>query len=176
MEKNKGYIHLYTGNGKGKTTAALGMALRASGAGLRSLIIQFMKGQHYSELAAVQRLNSRITIEQYGSRKFCLPEDKDRAHHRQLARAGLSRARAALADPALDLVVCDEIVTAAYFKLVDEADVMALLDARHPAPEIVLTGRHAWPQMVGLCDLVPEMGEHRHYYAAGVAARPGIES
>ncbi len=171
----QGYTHLYTGTGKGKTTAALGLALRASGCGLRSLVIQFMKGQHYSELDAVKKLNGLIVIEQHGSPRFCLPEEKDLPHHRQLALGGLDRARSALADPALDVVILDEIVTAVYFKLIEETDILDLIDGKRPAQELVLTGRYASSRLIERCDLVTEMKEHRHYYQDGVDARQGIE-
>ncbi|MFO8049797.1 MAG: cob(I)yrinic acid a,c-diamide adenosyltransferase [Desulfosudaceae bacterium] len=176
MKYHQGRVHLYTGNGKGKTTATLGLALRSGGAGRRSLIIQFMKGQHYGELDAVRRLNGLITIEQHGSPDFCLPDETNHDHHQQLARGGLVRARQALADPSLDLVVLDEIVTAVYFQLLNDDDIINLLITRQTQQEVALTGRYASPELIKNCDLVTEMIEHRHYYQAGVNDRPGIET
>ena len=170
-----GYVHLYTGNGKGKTTAALGLALRMAGSGRHSLIIQFMKGRPYSELEAVKRLNGLIRIEQYGSPDFCVPEAGNLAVHREFARRGLARAREAVADSSLALVVLDEIVTAVHFTLLAPDDVSGLIAGKHPAMELVLTGRYATPDLIEQCDLVTEMKEIRHYYQAGVEARKGIE-
>ena len=170
-----GYIHLYTGNGKGKTTAALGLALRVAGSGGRTRMIQFMKGRHYSELDAVKRLQGLIEIEQYGSPDLCLPRAGNLGVHREAARRGMARAGETVADASLSLVVLDEIVTAVYFTLIDLDDVRALLAARQPALELVLTGRYAPPPLIELCDLVTEMKEIRHYYQAGVEARKGIE-
>jgi cob(I)alamin adenosyltransferase len=108
----KGRIHLYTGNGKGKTTAALGLALRAAGAGMRTLIIQFMKGRHYSELDAVKMLHGMLTIEQYGTDDFYVPRGNSEEKHRMLASSAVDRAHRAIADPAYDILVLDEIITA----------------------------------------------------------------
>lgn len=170
-----GYVHLYTGNGKGKTTAALGLALRMAGSGGRCRIVQFMKGQHYSEIEAVKRLDGLIEIEQHGSPDFCVPEADDLPHHREFAGRGLARAEASVTDTSLSLVVLDEIVTAVYFTLITEADISALMRGRHPGLELVLTGRYAPPALIEKCDLVTEMKEIRHYYQAGVNARQGIE-
>ncbi len=170
-----GYVHLYTGNGKGKTTAALGLALRMAGSGGSTRIVQFMKGQHYSELEAVKKLGGLIEIEQYGSPDFCVPEANDLPIHREFAQRGLARARETVADTSLSLVVLDEIVTAVYFTLVTLDDVMDLMAARHPGLELVLTGRYAPSLLIEKCDLVTEMKELRHYYKAGVEARKGIE-
>ena len=170
-----GYVHLYTGNGKGKTTAALGLALRVAGSGGRTRMIQFMKGRHYSELDAVKRLQGLIEIEQYGSTELCVPEAGNLAVHRDAARRGLVRAGEAVVDASVKLVILDEIVTAVYFTLIMLDDVTALLAIRQPALELVLTGRYAPPLLIEQCDLVTEMKEIRHYYQAGVEARKGIE-
>lgn len=170
-----GYVHLYTGNGKGKTTAALGLALRMAGSGGQTLIIQFMKGRPYSELEAVKRLDGLIRIEQYGSPDFCVPEAGNLPVHREFARRGLARAREAITDSSLALVVLDEIVTAVHFTLITPADVTGLLNGRQPYLELVLTGRYASPELIAQCNLVTEMIEVRHYYGTGVEARKGIE-
>jgi cob(I)alamin adenosyltransferase len=172
---SKGYVHLYTGNGKGKTTAALGLALRLAGSGGRSLFVQFMKGRPYGELEAVKHLNGLIRIEQYGSPDFCAPDDANLAVHQDFARRGLDRARQVVTDASLDLVVLDEIVTAVHFTLITPDEVSGLIAARHPALELVLTGRYASPALIEQCHLVTEMKEVRHYYQDGVQARRGIE-
>lgn len=172
---DKGYVHLYTGHGKGKTTAALGMAVRAAGSGLRSIFIQFMKGQHYGEMEAVKRLGDLITIEQYGSADFCRLDDENIMEHVQRAQRGLERSREALLDSRYTLVVLDEIVTAYLFKLLSLKDMLGLIEQKPAAKEMVLTGRGAPPKLIERCDLVTEMKEVKHYFNAGVEAREGIE-
>ncbi|MDY6830559.1 MAG: cob(I)yrinic acid a,c-diamide adenosyltransferase [Thermodesulfobacteriota bacterium] len=168
-------VFLFTGNGKGKTTAALGMALQAAGCGEKCMVIQFMKARPYSELDAVRRLAGLVVIEQHGSPDFCVPDEKNLAHHRAFAASGLARAHQALADPAFSLVILDEIVTALYFTLVTLDEIKALIAAKQDRQALVLTGRYAPPELVDLCDGATEMAEVRHYYAAGVEARKGIE-
>ena len=172
----QGYTHIYTGNGKGKTTAALGLALRASGAGLKSIIIQFMKGQPYSELEAVKKLGGLITMEQHGSAKFCRPEQEDFHEHYALARQGLLRAEAVLRDESYSLVILDEIITATLFKLITLEEIVALIDSKPAGKELVLTGRGATEELLARADLATEMRELKHYYEKGVPARKGIEN
>lgn len=175
---NKGYVQLYTGNGKGKTTAALGLALRAAGAGLQTFIIQFMKGQHYSELESVKKLGGFITIEQYGSERFCAPDPaslKEIEEHFRLAREGLARARNVLTDGKYAIVVLDEIVTARLFKLLTLEEIMELIRIKPERTELILTGRGAPKALIERCDLVTEMKEIKHYYESGITARKGIE-
>ena len=172
----KGYVHLYTGNGKGKTTAALGLALRAAGAGLRTIVVQFMKGQHYSELDSVKKLGGMITIEQYGSARFCRPDDENFGEHLDFARRGLARSREVLSGNGYDIVVLDEIVTAQMFGLVSADDIAGLIRGKPEGVELIITGRGATEPVIALCDLVTEMKEVKHYYQAGVQARKGIES
>ncbi len=176
MNLEKGYIQLYTGNGKGKTTAALGLALRASGAGLSTLILQFMKGQHYSEIDAVKQFSPLITIEQYGSREFCRPDDENLPHHIELAQKGYSRARQSIADGNHALIILDEIVTAHLFHLISLNEIRQLIDLKNPSMELVLTGRGAPQELIDICDLVTEMKEIKHYYTKGVLSRKGIEN
>lgn len=172
----KGYIQLYTGNGKGKTTAALGLAMRAAGAGLRTVIIQFMKGQHYSELDAFAKEGGLISIEQYGSPDFCRPDGESFREHKALARRGYERAREVLEKEPCDIVILDESVTALGFKLLTLEDLLAIMRLRPEGKELVLTGRGAPDELIQACDLVTEMREIRHYYNAGVPARKGIEN
>lgn len=171
----KGYIQLYTGNGKGKTTAALGLALRASGAGLKSIIIQFMKGQHYSELDAIKKLKGHITIEQYGSSKFYMLNDDNFEEHFSMARTGLKRAHEVLNDNKFDIIILDEIVTSLNFKIITLDEIVKVIEQKPNNKELVLTGRGAPQHLISLCDLVTEMTEIKHYYSQGVKARTGIE-
>lgn len=172
---SKGYIHIYTGNGKGKTSASLGLAFRASGSGLRSIIIQFMKGLPSGELEAAERTGGLITIERYGSTRFCRPDDGSFEEHRDFARKGYERALQVITGALFDIIILDEIVTASAFGLLAEEEIMALFDARHEETELVLTGRKASDALIRRADLVTEMKEIKHYYQAGVSPRRGIE-
>ena len=168
-----GCVHVYTGTGKGKTTAALGLMLRAAGAGLSVLLVQFLKRAEYSEHEALKLLGDRVTVRTFGGeRRIGAPAtDEDRT----LAREGLAFLGTALASGAYDLVVADEIVVAAHIGLLLEEEILALLDVRPPSVELVLTGRYAWEELMERADLVTEMQEIRHYFAKGVPARRGIE-
>jgi cob(I)alamin adenosyltransferase len=171
-KKNTGYIHLYTGNGKGKTTAALGLALRAAGAGKSVFIAQFVKGMHYSELEALKSLPA-IELKQFGLDCFIVnqPTQKDI----DVARAGLEEVSGLILQNSYDLVVLDEICIALYYHLFETDEVMALLKSKPKEMEIVLTGRYAPPALQEMADLVTEMNEIKHYYQHGVEARKGIE-
>lgn len=172
----KGYVQLYTGDGKGKTTAALGLALRAAGDGLKTIMLQFMKGQPYSELNIISKLGGLIEIEQHGSAEFCRPDQSTFAEHYRLCRKGLQRAQAVIQYPQYDLVILDEIVTALLFKLVSLEEIVEIIHKRPMAKELILTGRRAPQELIALCDLVTEMQKIKHYYDLGVIARRGIES
>jgi len=174
-EKFKGYVQVYTGSGKGKTTAALGLALRAAGHGLRSYIGQFLKGQVYGELSAARKLQPLITIEQFGRKGFIhVTENPDEEDIRR-AREGLEKCRRAMLSGRFTIVVLDEINVALHFRLLGEKDVHSLLDQKPAEVEVVLTGRYAPPSLLRRADLVTEMKEKKHYYARGVRARAGIE-
>ena len=171
----KGYTHIYTGPGKGKTSAALGLAFRAAGSGLKSVIIQFMKGLPTGELEAASRTGGLITIERYGSERFCRPDDGSFEEHRDHAVRGLERAAEVIAGGAYAIVVLDEIVTAMTFGLVPEEDIIRLIESRPEGTELVLTGRGATDGLISRADLVTEMREIKHYYRSGVPPRKGIE-
>jgi len=170
-----GYVHVYTGNGKGKTTAALGLAFRAAGRGLRTYIAQFLKGQPTGELEAAKKLAPLIRLEPFGREGFITvkegPDDEDISR----ARAGLARALEAMLSGEYRIVVLDEINTAVHFKILPEADVLDLIDRRPATVELVLTGRYAPPSFIDRADLVTEMTEIKHYFDKGVKAREGIE-
>ncbi len=168
-----GRVQLYTGDGKGKTTAALGLALRASGHGLRTYIGQFMKGQHYGELDALHD-NRYITVEQYGSPR-CIHREEVTSQHVAEAREGLTRACEAMLSGEYDLIVLDEVNVAIWFGVLTTDDVLAFLDKRPGDVEVVLTGRRAPQALIDRADLVTEMREVKHYYQQGIGARLGIE-
>lgn len=175
MSLEKGQIQVYTGNGKGKTTAALGLALRAAGAGLRVYIGQFMKGRHYSELDAAKKLAPLITIEQYGRPEFCVPGKVSEEDFR-LAREGMEKIKAALFSNEYDIVVMDEICTALHFKLIEVEEVLKAMRAKPENVELILTGRYAPDAVLDAADLVTEMREVKHYYGKDIPARKGIEN
>lgn len=174
----KGFIQVYTGNGKGKTTAALGLALRAAGRGRRTYFGQFLKGRRSGEALAAARLAPLLVIEQFGRQGFVIikegepPDDEDAA----LARAGLEKCREAMLSGRFDLVVLDEVCVAVDLGLLAEADVLGFLDAKPEGVEVVLTGRGATPALLARADLVTEMAARKHYFDKGVRAREGIES
>ena len=171
----RGYVQIYTGNSKGKTTAALGLAFRAMGRGLKTYIGQFMKGQPYGELAAAKIASPYITIEQYGKNTFIHVQDSPDPDDVRMAREGLVRIRAAMVSGAYDIIVLDEIITAYHFHLVSLEDMLGIIKDKPDNVEIVMTGRYAPQELIEVADLVTEMVEIKHYYKKGVTARDGIE-
>jgi cob(I)alamin adenosyltransferase len=174
-ETGLGLVQVYTGDGKGKTTAALGLAVRAAGHGYRTYIGQFMKGQHYGELRGVDLLAPCVTLEQYGDPTFLRREDvgeRDRA----MVRAGLARVREVLAAGEHQIVVLDEILIALFFDLASLDEVLDLIATRPEGVELVLTGRRAPQAIIDVADLVTEMVEVKHPYQRGIPARQGIET
>ncbi len=170
-----GYIQVYTGNGKGKTTAALGLALRAAGHGMRTYIGQFLKGQHYGELTAVEKLFPLIRIERFGREGFLHitegPDDEDIRR----AREGLRKCREAMLSGNYQVIVLDEVNTAVLLKVLTEQDLLDFLAEKPDSVELVLTGRGAPQAVIDKADLVTEMKDVKHYYERGVKAREGIE-
>jgi cob(I)alamin adenosyltransferase len=169
----KGYVQVYTGDGKGKTTAALGLALRAVGAGLRVYFAQFVKGMRYGGLDALERLGDQIVVRQFG--RACFIEREPAPEDIAAARRGYEEVAQVLCAGQHDLVVLDEIHIATHFGLVTVDDLLRLIESRPAHVELVLTGRKADPRILERADLVTEFREVRHYYQRGVAARRGIE-
>lgn len=170
----KGYIQVYTGKGKGKTTAAFGLALRAAGAGLKVYFAQFVKGTKYSECHAVEKyLSASITLKQYGMGYFV--ERKPNEEDRKVASEGLREIKEIIRSEKYDLIVLDEANIAVYYKLFSVEDLLDFIDAKPENIELIITGRHADPKIVERADLVTEMKEIKHYYHSGVEARMGIE-
>lgn len=169
----KGYVQVYTGDGKGKTTAALGLIVRAAGAGLRVFLGQFMKAGAYSEIRALRDRFPEVTVRQFGRGRFIRgrPSPADV----RAAQEGLAALRHAMRSGLYDVVIADEANTAAQAGLLAPADLLALIEDKPERVELVLTGRGAPRKLVRRADLVTEMVEVRHYYSRGVKARPGIE-
>ena len=169
----KGYIQVYTGDGKGKTTAALGLALRAAGAGLKVYIGQFMKKKKYSELESLRKFKNSIKIDQFGRQRFV--GQKVTKEDKLLAREGLKKAKKAIESGKYNLIILDEINVALSYGLLSEEEVINIIKNKPKNQEIVLTGRGAPQTIIGLADLVTEMKEIKHYFSKGVKARIGIE-
>jgi cob(I)alamin adenosyltransferase len=172
LEGGSTLIQVYTGNGKGKTTAAFGQALRAAGAGLKVFIGQFIKGKNYSELNALKKVKN-IKIEQFGRGCFIkrAPNRKDIA----LAISGLKRVRKIISLGIYDMVILDEINVALKLKLLKLEYVISLIKNTSKKTELVLTGRNAHPKIMKIADLVSEIKDRKHYYKKGIKARRGIE-
>lgn len=171
----QGKVHLYTGNGKGKTTAALGLIMRACGASMKTYMAQFMKTGDYSEIRALERFGELVRIEQNGPGEFYNLSTSDYIVHRGYAKKGYDAALSALQSKDYDLVVLDEIIGACAFNLVTYDELLALIEAKPGSVELVLTGREAPTDLYDRCDLVTEMKEIKHYYNEGTKARKGIE-
>ena len=169
----KGYVQVYTGNGKGKTTAALGLVLRTICAGNKVFMGQFMKGQDYSELKAAEFLPG-LKMEQFGGVEFLhgKPTEKDIAD----AEKGLSRMKEVVESGEYDVIVFDEINTALFFKLLKTEEVIDVINLKKENTELILTGRYAPEEIIDRADLVTEMKEIKHYYNTGVKSRTGIEN
>ncbi|GAB6888551.1 cob(I)yrinic acid a,c-diamide adenosyltransferase [Desulfothermus okinawensis JCM 13304] len=169
----KGYVQVYTGNGKGKTTAAIGLAVRAAGANLKVFIGQFVKGMHYSELDSLKRFDDLITIKQFGRSCFIYNDPTEEDIRR--AREGLAEAKEIINSGKYNVVILDEIHIALYYKLFSVDEVVDIIKNKPEDVELILTGRYAPQQIIDLADLVTEMREIKHYYEKGVMARDGIE-
>ena len=169
----KGYIHIYTGPGKGKTTAALGLGLRANGAGYKVHVIQFMKGRRYSEINAIEKLDN-FTISQHGRDEFVSKENPDKIDI-DLAQKGFSYAKDVIKNKKYDMVILDEINVAVDYNLISEIDVIDLIDNKPENIELVLTGRNAHPEFIRIADVVTEMLEIKHPYQHGIKAKEGID-
>jgi len=169
----KGYLQVYTGNGKGKTTAALGLSLRAAGAGMKIYIAQFLKQGDYSEIKALERFSDVIVVEQFGLGQFV------KGHPTQAeidaAQDGLDKARQQLLSGDYDMVILEEANVAVAVGLFPVKDLMDIIQQRPDHVELVITGRNAALEVMEKADLVTEMKAIKHYYDQGVQARIGIE-
>ncbi len=169
----KGFVHIYTGNGKGKTTASIGLAIRAFGASRRVFIAQFAKSGESSEIKTIRERLPEITVKQYGLDHFI--KDKPTAGDIYVAGIGLAEIKDVIASCEYDIVILDEINIALYYNLFAVKDVIDVILNRPSGMEVIITGRNAPEELVEIADLVTEMNEIKHYYSKGVAARKGIE-
>ena len=173
---NKGFTQVYTGNGKGKTTAAIGQAVRAAGAGMKSYIIQFMKEFPYSELNSIKYLSEWITIEQKGGDDFVYKKGLPSEEEKTKARDALKKAEEYMISGSFDIIVLDEVLVSVYFKLLTTREIISIINKKPEAVELILTGRYCPEEIIEIADLVTEMKEIKHYYSRGVLSRKGIES
>ncbi|MFH1327944.1 MAG: cob(I)yrinic acid a,c-diamide adenosyltransferase [Candidatus Bathyarchaeota archaeon] len=171
----RGIVQVYTGKGKGKTTAALGLALRATGHGFQVYMIQFMKGtMEYGEILSAKKLDPNFKIVQFGRPEFVNKKNPAKIDV-ELAKKALEHAREILMDRKFDMVILDEINVAVDFGLISKEDVIELIKNKPENVELVLTGRNAHPDIVSLADLVSDVRKIKHPYSEGFHARKGIE-
>ena len=169
----KGFVHVYTGNGKGKTTSAVGLAIRASGHKKRVFIAQFMKGVQYGENLYLAN-SSHIDIEQFGWDK-CISKDEVNEAHRKITEEGILKCREIMASRRYDVMILDEVLIAIWFGLISENKVLDFIENKPEELELILTGRHATDSIVEKADLVTEMNSIKHYYDKGITSRQGID-
>jgi cob(I)alamin adenosyltransferase len=169
----KGYVQVYTGDGKGKTTAALGLAMRAFGAGLNVYIAQFVKGMKYSEQETFKVLSEHLTVKQYG--RGCFIKGDPTEEDITAAKAGLKEVRKIMLSGKYQVLILDEANIATFYNLFGVDDLLKLINDRPDDLELIITGRRADPRIIEAADLVTEMKEIKHYYQEGIIAREGIE-
>ena len=176
-EEPRGLVLVNTGDGKGKTTAALGTVLRAVGYGFRCLIVQFIKGSWmYGELKSIKRLEPEVEFHRMGRGFVGIVDDNlPREEHEKAARDALAFAREGLASGRYRLVLLDEIFVAVTLRLISVQDVLSLLDARPPQTTLILTGRGAPPEVIERADTVTEMREVKHAFRKGILAQRGVD-
>ncbi len=169
----RGYVQVYTGNGKGKTTAAIGLAVRAAGAGMRVYIAQFIKQGDYSEIKSLKKLSDMITVEQHGMGRFV--DGKPTVRDIDMAKKGLKRAKQVMLSGKFDVIILEEANVAVTYGLIPLQELVNMITAKPESVEMVITGRNASPRIIDKADLVTEVRSIKHYYDNGVEARLGIE-
>lgn len=171
-----GFIQIYTGSGKGKTTAAIGLAVRAAGFGLKTYIAQFMKEYPYSELISLKNLDKWITIAQFGGDEFVYKKEPPGREEINKAQRGLAAAKAKMLGGKYDIIILDEVCVSIYFGLFSDEEILTFMKQKPKNIELILTGRYCPDKLLDKADLVTEMKEIKHYYQEGVTSRKGIES
>lgn len=169
----KGKVRVFTGDGKGKTTAALGLAIRAAGSGLKVFIAQFIKSHDYSEIKALKRFSDLITVEQHGLGRFI--EKKQTTADIEAARRGLEKVKRIISSGEHNVIILDEANVAVKLSLLTEQDLFDVMAAKPKDIELIITGRYATPKIIQKADRVTEFKAIKHYYQKGVKARVGIE-
>lgn len=174
MRLKEGYVQLYTGNGKGKTTAAFGLALRALNAGLKVFIGQFVKSMKYNEVG-LERLfpEGQVIIKQFGD--GCYFDRTPTEEDKRKARLALCECATAMQDGNYDVVILDELTIAIHLELLSDEEVMEAIEGRAGGCEVIITGRYASVALIEYADLVTEMREVKHYFTQGVLSRKGID-
>ncbi len=170
--KKKGFIHIYTGNGKGKTTASIGIAVRAAGAGHKVCVIQFLKKGFFSELKSLKKILN-IDVLQFGSGRFITKRIGKKERH-SFAR-GIKHAEKVLRAGKYNVVILDEINIAPALGMIKTEELVRLIEKKSKKTELILTGRRAPKALIKIADLVTVMKECKHYYNTGVRAREGVE-
>lgn len=170
----RGMVHIYTGNGKGKTTASLGLAMRALGNGFKVYIGQFMKGQKYGELNILEKLG--VPVDRFGTENCIISPSHVQEIDRKKAKEGYKKVMEIVKSGKYDLVILDEICICPFFNLLTKEEIATLIDSKAENVELVLTGRYAPEELFEKADLITEMKEIKHYYnTLGLLARDGIE-
>ncbi len=172
----KGYIQVYTGNGKGKSTAAIGQAVRAAGFGLKTYIAQFMKEYPYNELVSLSQLKEWITIEQFCGDDFVYRKELPNKDEMDKAKRGLEKAKGKMLSNKYDLIILDEVLVSIHFGLFNDEEILTFMKLKPENVELILTGRYCPDKILDAADLVTEMKVIKHYYQRGILARKGIES
>src|SRR4030042_728026 len=170
-ETVRGYVQVYTGNGKGKTPAAIGLAVRAAGAGLKVFIAQFIKMGDYSEIKALKRFSDLITVEQFGLGRFV--EGHPSKEDIQAARKGLERVKKIMESLEYSVIIMEEANVAVKFGLFTDKDLLGIIVSKPMETELVITGRYASTRIIEIADLVTEMRSIKHYFEEGVEAGVG---
>jgi cob(I)alamin adenosyltransferase len=173
---DKGFIQIYTGNGKGKTTAAIGQAVRAAGYGLRTYFVMFMKEFPYNEVKSLEKLKDLITIVQVGKDDFVYKKVPPSELEKLKIKNALDTTKTKMLGGKYDLIVLDEIFVSIYFGLISKEEILSFIAEKPQTVELILTGRYCPQKIIDKADLVTEMKEVKHYYEKGVLARRGIES
>ena len=169
-------IQIYTGNGKGKTTAAIGQSLRAAGQGMRTFFAMFMKDYSYSEIKSLRLLSDFITVKQFGNDDFVIKKESPSQERKKQIQKGISECIDKMRSGKYDLIIMDEAIISIYFKLIEVEDLLKVINQKPSNVELIFTGRYCPQELIDAADLVTEMVEVKHYYQKGVKARPGIES
>ncbi|HLG32181.1 MAG TPA: cob(I)yrinic acid a,c-diamide adenosyltransferase [Ignavibacteriaceae bacterium] len=175
-ELNQGFIQIYTGNGKGKSTAAIGQAVRAAGFGLKTYIAQFMKEYPYNELNSLKHLSEWITVDQFCGDDFVYKKELPGKVEIDNAHRGLAKAKLKMLSGKFDIIILDEVCVSIYFGLFSDEEILTFMKQKPDKIELILTGRYCPDNLIEKADLVTEMKELKHYYQTGIKSRKGIES